>query len=563
MQPQSQHTPPVIPLTSLYTGQIAFTETNGVANYAPQNITPKILTKQEVFAAQRTIMLNNYRYYVQAYSDMCSQWNKEVNAYNHDVKHYILENECGAIAECETERFRDEIGKVSISEYNAAAKIRNEKIGQPLIALKKHVSIKKPTESVFAMILFKYSMQINAKNAILEGCGAVTTRAIQRVSINPYELANTVIDGIVTLPYSKRTIQNHISRLVDAGILFDSVYRGTNKPVEYHINESILAIYDHKTRKTLTAENQLFNPASGKKLHHNDIVTRTIKDKIKITEIVEKQSPLKGALQAAVQSFVPHDNQSIEPEHQTANSKKNPPGSAKTLKNSAFLRKIVSPGPKLIQDLTNGVYDNYNFTLRNNLEHEAMYGNLDKDEFRHLLIQIFCMMAAPIWRDKDVYIGSWYKAFEIINDEFIMNFNDTVPGKITAMFLFDKLVFRLTAAKTYFRDFPDFRPLFPSQYFDPTRKTKGSGGFGYTIEALKKSEAYAEMRRKRKEKRNAAAIVRNANEKARELVKNKVNEYKNSKINFDQLYDYVINNAHIPKEIAAELSIHVRRAHQC
>lgn len=546
--------------THIFTGQLAFVQEKGVTRYQHQDVTPKILTKQEIFKPQRNVMMNNYRQYVQQYANICSSLNKEVAEYNNQVKLHIQKTKSKDEADMETELFMSEIGKVSIQEYNEAAKIKNKHLGSFLIELKKHVPIKKPTEAIFAMILFKYSMQINEKNTILERCGAVTTRAIQKVSINPYELANTTINEVDTLPYTKRTIQNHVNRLMDAGVLFNYTFRGSNKPVEYHVNNEILAIYDHKTQKTLTADNQLFKYDSEKNFHHNEIVTRANKDKRKITEIVENQFPLKEVLQ----SFVPHDNKNKKDKSTNPPiAKKDAPGAEKSRKNSEFLREMTSPVPKFIQDLTNGAFDDYRFELRNRLEHESMQGNMDKNEFRDLLLQIFFMMAAPIWKGKNVYMGVWFKAFQIITDEFIRTSNGSIPSKPQALYYFDNLIFRITWAKRFFRTFTDFRPLFPSEYFDPTRKTKQSGGFAYTLEALKKQENINDVRRKRKEKRERAAVPRNAIEKARNLVQNKVKELKNGKITINQLHDYVVSNAHIPKEIADKLHIYVERAYKC
>lgn len=555
LQPQ-----PEASIAHIFTGQIAFVQEKGVKSYSIQEVTPRILTKQEIFPQHRKMMMDSYRHYVQQYANMCSMLNKDVNTYNNRVRAYIFENDCKNKAISATENFNYEIGKVSIREYNEAAKIYNENEGSLLIELEKHVPIKKPTEAVFAMIVFKYSMQINEKNSILERCSAPTTRGIQRVRINPFELANTTINDIHTLPYSKRTIQNHINRLVDAGVLFDYTFKGTNKPVEYHVNNEILAIFDHKTAKTLNFDNQLFTLLGGKKLHHNDIVTRANKNKRKITEIVSNQFPRKEVSQ----SFVPHDDQSQK--NKSTNlpiAEKDSPGREKSNKNSEFLRNMTSPVPKLMQDLTNGAFDSYRFDLRKRLEHEVLQGNMNKEEFRDLLLQVFCMMAAPIWKKKEVYMGVWYKAFQTIEDEFILTSNGSVPSKNVSLYYFDNLIFRLTWSKRFFRTFEDFNPLFPSDYFDPTRNTKKSGGFAYTINALKKQQSYDDVRRKRKEQRQKEALPRNANYKAIELIENKIKDLKNGKTTVNELHDYVANNAHIPKEIAIKLPIYIQRAYKC
>ncbi|WP_323028438.1 hypothetical protein [Gelidibacter japonicus] len=548
--------------THIYTGQIAFVQEKGAIHYVRQDVTPKILTKQEIFKPQRNMMMDNYRHYVQQYANRCYAMNKEIIAYNKTVQSHIKETDSKDESIRRTEMLQSGLGKVSIEEYNEAAKIENKNNGRLLIELKKHVPIKKPTEAIFSMILFKYSMQINEKNAMLERCGAVTTRAIQKVKINPYELANTTINDVDTLPYTKRTIQNHINRLIDAGVLFNYTFNGSNKPVEYHVNNDILVIYDHKTQKTLTADNELFNSQGGKNFHHNEIVTRANKDKKKITEIVSKQFPLKEVLQ----SFVPHDNQSKK--NKSTNppiAKKDAPAAEKSAKNSEFLREMTLPSQTLIQQLTNGDHDNYRMdpNLINGLEREALHGNMNTREFRELLLQIFIKMSAPIWKGKNVYMGVWAKAYMLMDDEFLLNFNGSVPSKMNAIHFFNNLVWRLTYAKDYFRNFTEFRPLFPSDYFDPTRKLKGSGGFAYTLEALKDQMEYENAAKKRKEKRERDAVPRNKAITARRLVEKKINEVVKGNITVSQLHDYVKNNAHIPQDYIMNLPNMLAKAFKC
>src|SRR5690606_14982106 len=121
--------------------------------------------------------------------------------------------------------------------------------------------------------------------------------------------------------------------------------------------------------------------------------------------------------------------------------------------------------------------------------------------------------------------------------------------KNVLMYKFDNLVWRLKYAKAYFRKHTEFNALYPSQYFDPTRKTAKSGGFAYTIEALKTKQNYQEERKKRQEIRNHKAASRNKQYNAIELVEKKINALKNGKISIVELHDYVKNNASIPQNV--------------
>src|SRR5690606_31152418 len=109
-----------------------------------------------------------------------------------------------------------------------------------------------------------------------------------------------------------------------------------------------------------------------------------------------------------------------------------------------------------------------------------------RHELREILIQTVIKISAPIWANhNNVTIATWRSAYNTLNDTQFLNPNGTVPGKNVLMYKFDNLVWRLKYAKAYFRKHTEFNALYPSQYFDPTRKTAKSGGFAYTIEALK------------------------------------------------------------------------------
>lgn len=552
------------PRTTLYTGNLMFTSTPGNPHmeFEQVQVTPKIISKQVICANQRKLMYDNYRRYVQHYNQQCEKRNVTVANYNAKIETFIHQHNLKDDAKAATLDFQSSIGKVSIQEYNKAAEIENYNNGRFLIKMKKYVPVRKPTEHIFGMIIVKYATQIDKKNAILERAGAITTRAIQKVQINAYELANTVINEVLTLPYCKRTVQNHIDRLCDAGILWDHTFRGSQKPVEYHVNSQILVLFDAEKQKQINTDNQPFNFAIEKDLPNNNIVTRTNKDKRKINEIVDNQFPLKEVLQ----SFVPHDDKNNykntkPPKDENLDAKRQTSG-PEFCEISELLRKKVDHTSHLVTKLASGHYDNYRFTLRNHLESEEMYGNMTKDEFLELVLQEFMKLTAPIYKSKNVYEGSWYNAIDDITDLFL-NPNRSIPTKKILMMRFDKLLWRITYAKRYKRKFPDYQILYPSEYFNPTRKDAASGGFAYTIEALKVNDEKENNRQKRKEKRNNEAAKRNNRNNTVELLRKKVQQMRKGKITIVELYDYANNNAHIPLDIRNRLPQMIETAYKC
>jgi len=534
--------------------------------YIKAVVEPKVIHHQAMFAEQRKQTLNKYRRYVQDYNDACSTLNKAVFEYNTKVEVFTIQNQLETEAFKANKAFKIQMGNISIYEYNSAAKIENSTSGKPLIKLRIHEPIKKPTEQVFSMILFKYAKQMDEKTAILKRYDATTVRALQKVEINHYELANTVIDSVNTLPYCKKTIQNHVKRLTEAGVLFDYTFKGREKPVNYHVNSQILTVFCCHKKLNLCGENQLFKLKFEKDLHNNEIVTRTFINKKEIIEVVNNQPPSKETESiSSILSKMQLSNDNNQNHYKNTNQRKQfeTKAAEKSSKISNYLHEKIEDPSELLKDVANGDYDNYRFVNRALLEKEVYGGNLPKEELRNLLLQTFIKIAAPLWKQKNANLGTWTNAWTIIEEEFLLNNNKSIPNKATLLYLFDNLVFRITYAKRYFKKYNQFNILYPSQYFDITRKTSKSGGFAYTIEALKRKQKNEEYQEKRKQKQIAMAQHRNFRNNAIVLVEKKVNQLKNGTISIIQLHDYLTNNAHIPQDIKENLHLYIERGYKC
>jgi len=523
-------------------------------------VIPAILQKQAIYKAQRLEMLNNYRRYVQAYNDNIATYNEQVAKENAKVYTFIEQHNLHRAAAAAQENFKERIGKVSIYEYNKAATLTNTTTQKPIIPLLKHTKVAKSSEHIFALLLFAYAMQIDQKNNILERCGATTTRGIQKVEVNPYELANTVIDGVNTLPYHTNTIRNHITRLRDAGILINYEFRGHAKPVNYHINSAILEIFDEIPRKNINAENQVVKSEILQTLYHKRIDTRTIKDKNNIIVPVDNTAQLKELIKQLPSGNNKNINDKNTQEHVQKNTNQGPAAAENIPEITRFLETKIEDEHEFCAQLSKNHYKNYRFTHRKHFEHELYRGVMDADAFRELLIQTFIKISAPIWKDaSNINAGCWYNAYQLINETMLINPNGSTPSKQVLMYQFDNLVYRITWAKRFYNKFENYRALYPSLYFDPTRKTKKSGGFAYTLNALKKHQVHHENRQKRKEALNKAANRRNYKYHAIELVERKIKAVKNNRATMLELCDYVSNNAHIPQEVKSNLPKYIER----
>jgi hypothetical protein len=565
------------PILQILSGNIAISkDSNNIVDFHHVDVTPKLIKRQNIYPQQRKLILDNYRRYTQYYRELSVIRNKEVKDYNSVVATNTAKHNKEDLAKREIAAFTSEMGRVSIEEYNTAVEIRNNQNGEPLISKKRYMPVPKSYEHTFSMIVFKYAMQIQEKNNILQSVGATTLRALQKVKINPYELCNTVINDVNTLPYSKRTMQNHVLRLVEAGVLFAHEYKGyfhhkdpkmrAGKPSEYHVNSDILVIYDDEKRKTLTSQNQLFTFSIEKKLRYNVIVTRTYKDKTNINEIVsnqfqhkEKTSRSSTFLKVARSPKVEH-NKNYKNTNAPKEDKKQT-GAEIFNEYSEKLRELTPEKHELIDDLANKVYDKHRFKLQQRLEYELSNGNLSKIEYLDLLVAQFMMLVAPMYQDKEVFSGSWFNSYEDIRDLFL-NSNGTIPGKVNLLNTFASLHWRINYAKKYYRSKKEVRPLFPSQYFEPYRKTSKSGGFAYTLNFWKNQQEYHANAHIRKQKQIGEAKIRNQRYQMIELVEKQIRQVVNGTKTVTQLHNFVTTNKNIPADVKLKVPQYLEKAYK-
>lgn len=539
-----------------YTGQLLFTD-NG---FTRGTIVPSTIGKQNIYPSHRKLTLTNYKQYIQAFNSSLAKRNKLVNDYNVNSDVFIEQFNQHRQSSLHTEKFIQLVGNCSIEEYNEAAIKYNEQIGKPLVQLRRYYKITKATESIFTLIMFKYAVQIDAKNTTLERANATTERKLQKVKVNHEELANLSIDDVSCLMMSKRTIQRHVKRLADAGVLIDYQFRGQHRPVEYYVNSEILVLFDDKNGKILNTQNQLFTVVAMTSCPNNSIVTRTKINKKEIIAPVEKQAQIKEVIQLSSdnnENFYENTKQ-----HKTEKKIMQTGGCENLPKISQNFFNVLLDKDELLNNLAGGLYNEYIVPkdLIPMLEQEAMRGYLSTMDFRELLIQYFLKMAAPIWKNhENVWKKTWSKAYSLIDENLLLNNNNSIPSKVTMLYFFENLHFRITYARRYYNRKKEYNALYPSQYFDPTRTCKRSGGFAYTVEALKQREQYRQEAQERKDKLKAAARKRDMKYKAIDLVERKIKEMLNKKITMPQLHDYVFENANIPTEVRNNLSRYIER----
>ena len=236
--------------------------------------TNEVVTKQTTFKRPAinkdafAATLSNYRIFVGQANAQIDLLNKEVRSHNKTVKTPTK------TLQQFVKLFQGKDSHLEPEDYNKEVDNFCSVHGQYL-RKKNQPTIKPSAEIVFAGILHLYSAQLR------QLCNRRDTHNIQyamslpRVEVNTEFLSKLQRDGLSSMNFCKKTLRNHRSRLEKIGVLQDYEYHGTQKPVDYRINPSILAVAERETPRILNTENQPVNLAQGKKLPDNDVDTRT------------------------------------------------------------------------------------------------------------------------------------------------------------------------------------------------------------------------------------------------------------------------------------------------
>ncbi|MFK7749026.1 MAG: hypothetical protein AB8B65_11580 [Kordia sp.] len=531
-----------------------------ISNYRPTQIEcPYFLSEDKSETMQR------YRIFINTYNSKVGALNKQVKAYNKRVHTFVAEHNLKAQAATANANFKSQKNnntfnkELSVDDYNALVETTNSKM--LLLTKKRYKAVKQAQEATFEVILWLYSQQLIKLRKQLQLLSDGVAVAFPKAQTNSYEIANFTKDGIARVLYCRNTIRNHIYRLREAGVFVEYQSRGGKKPVNYFINEAIFVFRDN-TKASI--ENQQVSELETQKFTLHSVDTRTFtKEIIKKVGNVDNHSQEAEVISFADEKISKNKNTyKITKEDKplkTSNQNAGKLGGGENFpKNelSEFLRSQVQYKSVLLQSLTAHHYDNYSFSASNmnrRLSTESTDGAMSKQEFRELLLQQFLKLAAPIWKGKDVYYGSWHKAYEQIDDEYLRNPNGSIPRKQTQLYMFGYLVYRITRAKRFFKSKKQYQIHFPCIYFDATRKRPSEGGFAYTVEWLKQYQKYKDMRTTRKQQRATKAGARRRILTTEEKVRDKVKQYIKGEFTLPQVYHYIEQNKGIPNYFVSEV----------
>ena len=391
--------------------------------------------------------MDNYRVYVFNYNKKVANENREITLYNADVftpKEKKLRIEISVFKTSNSWRFT--------RDYNSRVDAFNAENEHPCVSKKRIQTIKFATEILFHTILGFYVKQLKIRNATLMGSNQSTRtlkNQLPKLKIDHRKLATHKIADIPRLNIVKKTAQNHIKRLREAELLINYSMVNQNKPISVNFNPQILTILDGNFPKRQNVENQNVISRNGKKLPHNNEPTRAflLKESKRKDNADSIDHLRSGSMPESLSTNFYKNTTGIDKKVQTGGGEKlqevlpeflrnsNSPEQNKTitkdlgLQKSVYsiasnnLREQIEDERDLAKQLANHEFDNYKGLRYEKLKKEVYAGNLDKHEFRQLLIQDFVKTAAKIWKKHTVYVGDWKKAINQLNEKlFKTNF---------------------------------------------------------------------------------------------------------------------------------------------
>jgi hypothetical protein len=529
------------------------------------NHIPNFIQCPYFLSEDKAATMQGYRIFINAYNKKVPLLNKAVKQYNNNVLSFIQSNKQEQQVAIAEEQFAvKEIGGLqnkwlSITEYNERVEKTN---GDNLLLKKqKHLPVKQAQLDTFEVILWLYAQQLIKLRKQLQSLGSGVKVSFPKVQVTSTQVCNFTKEGEKRILLKRDTIRAHVHRLREAGVFVQYQFKGKSMPVNYFINGAIFVFRDK--RKGFT-DNQQVKPFNNGKPLDFSVDTRTF-----TKEIIKKVGNVDNHSQDAEANSFTAENSSKN-KNTNKNTKEDKPqknsnqyagklgGGEDLPKNelSEYLRGQILYKTVFLNALTEHNYDTYSFSASNmtrRLDTESLYGVMSKEEFRELLLQQFIKIAAPIWKGKNVYYGSWHKAYIQIDDECLRNPNGSIPRKETLLYMFGFLVYRIGRAKRFFKSKQQYIIHFPCIYFDPTRKLPSEGGFAYTVEWLKQYQKYQDLRATRKQQAATKAGARRRQKTNEEKVRDQIKLFLKGKIALPQVYTYIERNKGIPDYFIGEV----------
>jgi hypothetical protein len=494
-----------------------------------------------------SVTMDSYRKYIASYNFKTTAENDLTEKHNVSVRSFLIENTLSDVQKEFSKVFMSKSSLLKARAYNEQADAFIKDHGL-IIEKKKIQTVKYATELVFQNLLHLYNSQLMKRNEQYMRLGVTAVRPIEEFKINSFLVTALQRNGVTSLDLCKKTVRNHRQRLEECGVFVDYHFSGQNRPVEVHINSSVLTILDLKTSKLTTVENQRVTSEVEKVLPDNNENTRTDLNEYQMNENVKNTSHDKEFPAVTPLNLFFTRTRACNRENSTGGGAEN----VKVLNTlSEKLENLVIHSQELAVNLSNHQYNNYKPIDLRILFKEAYSGTMAKENFRELVIQDFFKSISKIYRNSTPYAGSWKKAINFYMQNKFIAFTGNSFNKQSIVDDIQELRWRIEWARKWFAKNSNVNPLFPADYFDMTRKNAKEVGFEYTkskhSEHLKSKAKYEIL----KKKREADGVRRKATINHAKKFENEVNRFFKDKITMPQLYDSIEKN--LPAEFLEKL----------
>ena len=485
------------------------------------------------------LAMQHYRSEIKRYNDGLIDTNNTITNYNKKV-----EKNLSAALHKKVFIFKKQHQRLFNKTYNKKAEAYNL-IHGTIVRKKRIQKVKFQSEIIFSTVLGFYAKQLKQRNAYNLGINLPTSVAknkLPALKIDYSKLANHKIDGIQRLDICKKTAQNHIKRLREAGIINNYLFINSNTPVKCSISTKILVILDGNVPKSKNAENQLFTDNRENDLHNNSDTTRSLllnKSKIK-DSATSSIDQIRSLASQTVNACAAHKRYTNT---QTNNDFSSPPPKNKNEKRSENLRKLLVEPHILAQQLANNAFLNYTPLRYDRLKQENLYGNLSNEEFKQLVIYDILKSSNKLYKNHTVFAGEWTKTIKKALETWFIS-NDFTLHKATIIKKMPQYRWQLEKTRKFLLkpQNKDFTLLYPYQWFNKSRTLSKECGFFGLAQHYIKNQALKVKNIEQQQLETRENNIRKERLTHLQKAENKVKRYLKGKISMDELYNYVQDN---------------------
>lgn len=485
--------------------------------------------------------MDNYLKAYHTYNKKATLENLSIKQYNNTVeknrcKKPLQESQLKALSS-----FYNMISPLNTWERNERIEEYNRCNGSPIAKKEKIQTLKQQTQLVFKAIVWDYSKQLYKRKEIREEVPLNVLQSLPAVQINSGWLTSEKINEEHRLDVSIRTLRRQVKRLLEAGILQDYEFNGSNRPVKVCINPEILQVTDNHSPKKDFTGNQLVISERRTKCPDNNVSNRTLLNNLEIKANVSKHSEIRSSAKGLTShnSFSIGNTRKQGKKKNDAQGEKNTPGAKKITSGSekntlsTFLRAKLEEKSDFATKLADHEYDNYQPLRKEIFLKEAESGSMDREELKELILQDFFKSAAKLYKNYTPYMASWLKAYNTWMLKKFINPSGFALKKLHLVEKVDELRYGLAAVGRFLKKNPDYNLLYPGEYFDLTRTTAKEGGFKYYAgEAWRKHQAYL---KNKTDDSKIKAVKRKRKITDLQKAQRHVKTYLNNKISFDEL----------------------------